>query len=226
MLLAFAVGASAGEVSKCLPEFHGAKPTRDALKMAISSGSFDLIRLLWTRLPDEQHSRGDLLAVAAGFHRGEAVKWLFRDSSVFERELFVVLALEARLADGLLEVQGEGVCPWWQRTREVAAKCREAERIEFGEPPPGFWREGGWWEDSSGAVSPIPARSNERWTGTMTESELGRVDKVVGVVLPSGVSSISGDAFNGYAALRSLTIQPGCLEIRDGIVECDDWGDE
>jgi hypothetical protein len=110
----------------------------------------------------EQDLRGDLLEVAAVLHRWEAVKLLNRDSSVVEQGLFVVLALEARLADGVLEVQGQGVCPWWQRTRAVAATCREAEEIEFGEPPPGFWREGGWWEDASGAVSPISAQSNER----------------------------------------------------------------
>jgi hypothetical protein len=52
----------------------------------------------------------------------------------------------------------------------------------------------------------------------MTESKLGTVDEVMNVVLPSGVRSISGDAFAGYAALRSLTIQPGCVEIEDGTV--------
>jgi hypothetical protein len=49
----------------------------------------------------------------------------------------------------------------------------------------------------------------------MTESKLGRVEGVVRVVLPSGVSSIGGDAFNGYTALRTLTIQSGCAEIED-----------
>jgi hypothetical protein len=52
----------------------------------------------------------------------------------------------------------------------------------------------------------------------MTEAKLGTADQVVGVVLPRGVSSISGDAFNGYTALRSLTIQPGCLKIEEGKV--------
>jgi hypothetical protein len=64
MLLDVSVDAGAVEVSKCLFEFHGARPTRETLKMAISSGTLDLIRLLWSRLPGEQHSRGDLLEVA------------------------------------------------------------------------------------------------------------------------------------------------------------------
>jgi hypothetical protein len=62
----------------------------------------------------------------------------------------------------------------------------------------------------------IPARSNEAWTRAKTEALLGTVDEVMGVVLPSGVSSVSGDAFKGYSALRSLMILPGCVEIEDG----------
>jgi hypothetical protein len=54
------------------------------------------------------------------------------------------------------------------------------------------------------------------WTRVMTESMLGRMDEVVDILLPSGVSAISGDTFNGYAAVRSLTIQPGCREMGDG----------
>jgi hypothetical protein len=117
VLLDVAVGAGAVEVSKCLLEFHGAKPTRETLKMAIAIGNLELIRLIWARLPDEQHSRGDLLEVAADFHRGEPLRWLFRDSHVGEQELFFVDALEAHFADGLLEVLGERVRPWWWRTR-------------------------------------------------------------------------------------------------------------
>jgi hypothetical protein len=140
VLLDVAVGAGAVEVSKCLLEFHKAKPTRETLKMAISSGNLELIRLIWARLPMEQHMRGDLLEVAADFHRDEPLSWLFRDSSVFEQELFFVFALEEHLADGLLEVLGEGVRPWWQGTHRMAAKCRAGEKVEFGEPPEGFRR--------------------------------------------------------------------------------------
>jgi hypothetical protein len=175
-------------------------------------------------LPGEQHSRGDLLEVASDFHRGEPLKWLFRDSTVFEQEVFFVLALEAHWADGLFDVLREGVRPWWQRTRGVSAKCREARQIEFGESPEGFWADGGWWEDASGVISAIPAQSNDKWTRAKTETLMGTVDEVVLVMLPSGVSSISGDAFKGYATLRSLTIQPGCSAVDDGSIIYDGRG--
>jgi hypothetical protein len=111
MMLDVAVGAGAVEVSKCLLEFHGAKPTRETLKMAISIGNNELVRMIWARLPSEQHSRGDLLEVAADFHHGDPLRWLFRDSTVFEQELFFTFALEGHVADGLLEVRREGGLP-------------------------------------------------------------------------------------------------------------------
>jgi hypothetical protein len=219
VLLEVSVGAGACEVSRSLLEFHGARPTRHTLKMAISIGNVELIRLLWARLPGEQHSRCDLLEVAAHFHRDEPLRWLFRDSTVFDQELFLAFALEEHLADGLLEVLREGVHPWWQGTRDAAATCREAGEMEFAEPPEGFLADGGWWKGASGGVWAITAQPNGEWTRAMTESKVGTVDEVVGVVLPSGVSSISGEAFNGYGAIRSLTIQPGCLEIGDGTMK-------
>jgi hypothetical protein len=109
VLLDIAVGAGAVDLTKCLLELHEAKPTRETLKMAMSSGNVDLIRQIWARLPGEQHSRSDLLEGAADFHRDEPLLWLFRDSTVFDQELFFVFAAEAHLADGLLEVQLEGV---------------------------------------------------------------------------------------------------------------------
>jgi hypothetical protein len=225
VLLDVAVGAGAVEVSKCLLEFHKASPTRETLKMAISSGSNELIRLTTARMRDEQHSRWDLLEATAGFHREEPLRWLLRDSSAFDQELAFVFALEGHLADGLLEVRDMGVRPWWQRTREVAAKSREAREIEFGEPPEGFCVDGGWWEDADGVVSAIPAQSNQRWTRAVTESKLGTADEVVEVVMPRGVSSISGNAFRGYKALRSLMIQPGCVRIEDVIMKVGNyWG--
>jgi hypothetical protein len=239
VLLDVSVGAGAVEVSKCLLEFHGARPTRETLKMAISSGNLELIRMIWARLPGEQRSRGDLLEVAADFHFEEPLGWLFRDSTVFEQELFFVFALEAHLADGLLAVLCEGVRPWWQRTREAVAKCREAGKIEFGIPPRGFRADSGWWENASGVVREIPALPSKKWTAATSKSTLGTVGEVVSIVLPSGVTAISGDAFadgpkkgwwsgtefNGYTALRSLMIQSGCLEIEDGAIGFDAcWG--
>jgi hypothetical protein len=99
----------------------------------------------------------------------------------------------------------------------VAAKCREARWIQFGIPPDGFTSGGGWWEGASGVVSGIIARSDETWTRAETESKLGTLNEIVRVVLPSGVSSISGDAFHGCTALRSLTVHRGCREIENGV---------
>jgi hypothetical protein len=55
-----------------------------------------------------------------------------------------------------------------------------------------------------------------RWTRKRTESKNGKESEVTEVVLPCGVTAIAGDAFCGYAMLRSLTIQPGCATIEDG----------
>jgi hypothetical protein len=72
-LLEVAVGSSSVEMTKYLLEFHGAKPTREALKMAISSGSLELIRMMRERLPEgELGERVDLMEVAADFHQEEA----------------------------------------------------------------------------------------------------------------------------------------------------------
>jgi hypothetical protein len=222
-LLDVAVGAGSVETSKCLLEFHKATPTRETLMMAISSGNLELIRLMWARLPGEHRFRDDLLEVAADFHRDEVTRWLFRDSTISEQELFFVFALEARLADGLLEVLGEGVRPWWRRTRKAAAICREAGEIEFGEPPEGFSVDGGWWDHANQGVRALAAMPNEFWTQEVTEAKLGRVEDVVGVVLPSGVRLVCWYAFKGYTALRSLTIQHGCVGIGNGTWQDFNW---
>jgi hypothetical protein len=56
-LLDIAVGSGAVSVSKCLVEFHGANPTRDTLKMALSSGKIELIEFILERVP-----KNDLIA--------------------------------------------------------------------------------------------------------------------------------------------------------------------
>jgi hypothetical protein len=65
-LLDVAVGSGAVSVSRCLVEFHGAKPTRDTLKMALSSGKIELIELILERVPKSEldESRLDLLEAA------------------------------------------------------------------------------------------------------------------------------------------------------------------
>jgi hypothetical protein len=55
-----AVGAGSKGVTKCLLEFHGVEPTRERLLMAIANGDFELIRLIWERLLQEDETRHDL----------------------------------------------------------------------------------------------------------------------------------------------------------------------
>jgi hypothetical protein len=123
---------------------------------------------------------------------------MFRDATVFEQELFLVFALEARLTDGLFEVLLEGVQPWWQRTREAAGKDREVGEIEFGEPPDGFSADGGWWESVSGVVAAIPVQahaSDDRVecekggrSGGDCTAERCDLDQLLGVRRPCGTA--------------------------------------
>jgi hypothetical protein len=48
--LDLSVGSGSVEMTKCLLEFHGAKPTRETLLMAISTGNFELIKMIRERL--------------------------------------------------------------------------------------------------------------------------------------------------------------------------------
>jgi hypothetical protein len=101
-LLEVSVGSGSLEMTKYLLEFHSARPTREALKMAISTGSAELIKMMHERLPESGcQGRVDLLEVAAEFHQQEVLDWLNRDATIFVRELLVVFALEYKLADSL-----------------------------------------------------------------------------------------------------------------------------
>jgi hypothetical protein len=213
-VLDVAVGPGAVEVVKSLLEFHEAKPTRETLKMALSSGNFELTRICWERLPDEQEKeRLDLLEVAADFHQLEVLSWLFRDADKFAKELFVGFAIRRHLADGLLTVLGDGFRPWC--AVGAAAKWALMQEFVFLPAPEGFWPDGGWFTNSKGETKGIRVMEG-RWTRRQTESELGDESEVAEVVLPCGVTAIAGDAFRGYAMLHSLTIQPGCATIEDG----------
>jgi hypothetical protein len=113
-VLDVAVGSGAVEVAKTLLEFHEAKATRETLKAALSSGSFELVRICWERLPDGQEKgRLDLLEVAADFHQPEVLSWLFRDADKFAKELFVDFAIRRHLADA---GSGRGVPSGRQRS--------------------------------------------------------------------------------------------------------------
>jgi hypothetical protein len=117
-VLDIAVGSGAVKMSRCLVEFHGAKPTRETLKMALSSGKIELIELILERLPkgELERSRLDLLEVASDFHHRTVVAWLFREAESFEKEQFIELAIRCRRADSLLSVLEEGFKPWWAVT--------------------------------------------------------------------------------------------------------------
>jgi hypothetical protein len=171
-VLEIAVGSGAVDVAKSLLEFHGARPTRETLKMALSSGNFELVRICWERLPDEQQQRNrrDLLEVASDFHQLEILAWLFRDADGFERELFIDFAIRRGLADALLAVLVDGFRPWWAVT--AAAKWAPTREIEFGPAPEGFWPDGGWFTNAKGETNGIRAMDG-RWTRNQTESELG-----------------------------------------------------
>jgi hypothetical protein len=98
--------------------------------------------------------------------------------------------------------------------RRAPARCALTRDIAFGPAPAGFWPDGGWCVNRKGQKNGIRAVQG-RWTRELTEAQVGRASEVTNGVLPSGVAAISGDAFLDYAALRSLTIQPGCVTIED-----------
>jgi hypothetical protein len=143
-LLEIAVGSGSVEMTKYLLEFHNARPTRGTLKMAISTGSAELIKLMRERLAEtELGARLELLEVAASFHQVEVVAWLLRDATFLERELLVLFGLEYKLAD-TLEVACESGCrPWWHGSREMALKWRASASVEFVPAPEGFSADGG-----------------------------------------------------------------------------------
>jgi hypothetical protein len=120
-VLDIAVGSGAISVSRCLVGFHGAKPTRETLKMALSSGKIELIEFVLERVPkgELERSRLDLLEVASDFHHGTVVAWLFRDADGFEKEQFMEVAIRCRRAP---------VC-WrcWKKDSSRGGRCQQQE---------------------------------------------------------------------------------------------------
>jgi hypothetical protein len=156
-LLEVAVGSGSVEMTKCLLEFRSARATRETLKQSISSGNPELIKLMRERLPEaELRDRVDLQEVAAEFHQEEVLAWLFRDATVFDLELLGAFALEWKLADSLMVALHGGFRPWWNRTRDVSLKWRASAQMEFVSAPEGFFSDGGWWTDVSGATTVLP----------------------------------------------------------------------
>jgi hypothetical protein len=189
-VLEVAAGAGAVEATRCLLEFYGAKPSREAVKMAISSGNVEVSRMLWQRLPEaEQEFRLDFLEIAADFHQPEPLTWLFRDASPLEREVFAEFALKRHLADALLVVEG-GVQIWSWRTRELAGAWAAAVGLELVPAPEGLSVDCGWWVNESGAVTTL-ARDEERPFRFPWES----LPFVKRVTIPGGTESIAACAF-------------------------------
>ena len=82
------VACSAGSVDvvKFLPMSHDAEVSRQTLEMAIASGCFEVIRLVWDRLPESERAmKLSFLRVAADWHRHDVFEWLFRDALDDER---------------------------------------------------------------------------------------------------------------------------------------------
>jgi hypothetical protein len=214
LALDIAVGSGAVEPAKFLLEFGEAKPTRETLKMALSSGNFELVRICWERLPEiEQAERVDLLEVASDFHQPELLAWLFRDADRFAKELFIGIAIRRHLAGALLAVSVDGFKPWW--AVEAARKWAPAREIEFGPAPEGFWPDGGWRTGSKGETKGIRAVRGE-WTRELTMSELGKPGELRAVVMPSRVTAISATAFWDFRELTSVTLPADCRTIKDG----------
>jgi hypothetical protein len=216
-VLDVAVGCAALDVAKCLLEFHETKPTRETLKMALSLGNIELVRICWGRLPDlEQRKRLDLLEVASDFHQLELVAWLFRDADTFDRELFFDFAIRRHLADALLAGLVDGFKPWWARL--AAAKWPPTRSLEFVAPPDGFVADGGWCRKTDGKTKSIP-RVQGPWTREKA-SDMGVGCDVEAVVLPSEVKAIGSGAFAGYSALKSVTLPHHLWRIKGS----NEWG--
>jgi hypothetical protein len=95
-------------MAKSLLEFHKATPAHETLRMAISTGNREMIRLIHGRLPGAERRNGsDLLDVAADFHREKARAWLLGDASALEKGGFAAGSLERRQADTLIQIQSE-----------------------------------------------------------------------------------------------------------------------
>jgi hypothetical protein len=229
-----AVGSGALEMTKCLLEFHCAKATRETLKMALSIGSFELIKLIRERLPEaELRDRVDLLEAASEFHQPEVFEWLVRDVTTFEVELLVVFAIERKLADSLAVANEAGLHLWWNPARETALLWRASSQLKFVPAPEGFTPEGGWWTAVSGVTSALPAFgprsvvrgmpsksatknsesvsvSGEKWTTAMSEAFLGGKATVKSVVFSTGVIGIDHRALMEFGVLESVAFPVGC----------------
>jgi hypothetical protein len=211
-LLDVAVGSGSVEMTKYLMEFHSAGSTREMLKMAISTGNLELIKMMLERLP-EVRDRLDLMEVASEFHQEEVLTWLLRDASVFDDELLWVFALEKRLANALLAALETGHRPWlWWRAREVVQQWRASAEFDLVAAPDGFSTEGGWWASKSAEESPL-APLGPGGVGVWTLPNAVRKEDLVFAALPAGVTTIGDAAFDGCSNLARLDLPSSVSEI-------------
>jgi hypothetical protein len=202
--LDIAVGSGSVEMTKYLLEFHGAQPTRETLRNAISTGNLELFRMMRERLLEaELRDRFDLLEVAAEFHQEEVCVWLFRDSTIFERELLAVFALEGKLADMLLMSYENGLAPWWYHTREVSLNWRASKELGFVPAPEGFLVEGGWWKSKGGGESGLPPLGPGGGGVWVLPGSVKRMGLTY-AVLPAGVTTIGKYAFRECSIVTPL----------------------
>jgi hypothetical protein len=203
-LVDLAVGAASVQVTKYLLEFHELKPSFETLKMAISGGNVELIRVVLGRLPEAAlETRAELLEVAADFHQVETLAWLFRDATMLEREVLFAFALEHHLADAVLALLREGFRPWWGRSRELAANWRPARGIEFGPVPKGLEATAGWWTDAGWKISVLRAGPKLPRNRALVAS----------ATLPPGITRLDDSAFEGCSELKLLTIPSEVVTI-------------
>jgi hypothetical protein len=232
-LLDIAVGCGAVEVAKCLLEFHEATPTRETLKMALSSGNLVLIRLLWERLPAEQERRLDLLEVTGDYHWEEPLAWLLRDAKAMEVELFLMTVIERRQADAVLTAKAIGLRPWSEHAKELALSWTET-KVEFGSPPEGVLATSGWLVDVDDEVVTLPAKPRHGWTlpWTIDRSRVQRLAipcvfaldycaasdcrLLTSVLVPPTVSRYGDSAFKGCYALREACFGRAVRELGFG----------
>jgi hypothetical protein len=223
------------DVAKYLFEFHEMRPAREALKMAIATGSPGVIRLVWGWLPEADHEhRYDLLHVAAEFACEAALAWLFRDSGLLEREAFAAFAIRGHLGWALRIAVRNGLRPWSRHCRQIQAVYWPGAELAFARVPEGVTGGVGWWVNGCGAVVPLPSDKHTLSldgidmadltelaipVGVQDAADFGRVGLLSGcsrlhaVSLPPGMVKLWDAAFLGCTGLRLVTLPRGLNEI-------------
>jgi hypothetical protein len=197
------------EVAKYLLEFHGVCPSRETMKMAISTGVLELIRNIWGRLSENQREyRADLLQAAADFHHPDILAWLLREASPLERESFGEFALERHLADAVIVATDNGLRLWSKNARARIATWSVASTLQFVAPPDGLSIDCGWWLDLCGKASAIEPDGGEWVIPQRIPREL-----VAHLVLPFGVAQLGRNCLAGCEALARFSIPQTVTEV-------------